>query len=426
MLDEPEAARRLAWTIFTCGLLLRLAAVLVVRDWTNPQTWEFGVIVDNLLAGKGYVYEGWYLPARETACYAPVYVFLSYFPRLAFGGAGFAAVQFLQATVGALGAVLLFYLARRVFDQRVGFWAGLVLAANPTHVYLVTQMHPVVLISTTLIAATLASQMMADTRAFRWAALLGGILGFSMLTEPTIVCFAPVAAAWPLLKRLREWKRGIALGAVTAAVTAVVISPWIIRNYMLFDQFIPIRDSAGCILWLGNHPGATGTLAVLDGQGGIMAPGEPLPPEVVKRFYTMREPDVYDEMGRIAWDYIRAHPGETLVRDLKKVFYYWWFPFWFNCPTCAKGNFFTTLHHPENVPWALVLMTAFAGGILSRSQWRRWLLLTMPMILYTLTYAATQIGNNCRYRLPIECLVMVFSGVALARLTRAWGKPRPR
>jgi len=426
MLDDPAAARRLARAIFACGLLLRLAAVLVVRDWTSPQTWEFGVIVDNLLAGKGYVYEGWYLPARETACYAPVYVFLSYAARLAFGAAGFAVVQLFQAAVGALGAVLLFHLARRVFDPRTGFWAGLVLAVNPTHVYLVTQMHPVVLISTTLVAATLAAQLTADTGALRWAVALGAILGFSMLTEPTIACFAPVAAAWPLLRRWREWKRGIGLGLVTTAVTAAVISPWIIRNYRLFDRFIPIRDSAGCILWLGNHPGATGTLSVLNEKGEIVAPGEPLPAEVVKRFYTMREPDVYDAMGRLAWDYIRAHPGETLARDLKKVFYYWWFPFWLNCPRCAQGNFFTTFHHPENTPWALVLLTAVAGGILARAHWRRWLLLTMPMILYTLTYAATQIGNNCRYRLPVECLVMAFSGVTLARLTRGWGKPPQR
>ncbi len=425
LLDDPASARRLAWTIFLTGLFLRVATILAVHDWTRPRTWEFGEIVNNLLAGKGYSYEGWYLPLRETACYAPLYVFLSYFVRLACGAAGFAVIQCIQAAAGALGALLLFFLGRRVFDQRTGLWAGLVLAANPIHAYMVTQMLPIILIETGLIAAVLACQILTETRAVRWAVILGAILGLALLTEPAILCFVPVAIAWPLLTRLRDWKRGLVLAATVAAATTVVISPWTIRNYMLFQRIIPIRDASGCILWLGNHPGATGTLTCLNAQGELVAPGEPLPPDVAQKLHTMREPEAYEELGRIAWEYIRAHPGETLLLDLKKAFYFWWFPFWINCPTCAKGNFFTTFHHLENVPWAFVLITAFVGAILARSQWRRWLLLVMPMLLYTMTYAALQIGNNCRYRLSIECLVMVFSGVTLAWLTQLWEARQP-
>ncbi len=34
---------------------------------------------------------------------------------------------------------------------------------------------------------------------------------------------------------------------------AAALSPWLIRNAMVFHRFIPMRDSMGLELWMGNN-----------------------------------------------------------------------------------------------------------------------------------------------------------------------------
>jgi hypothetical protein len=43
---------------------------------------------------------------------------------------------------------------------------------------------------------------------------------------------------------------------------------------------------------------------------------------------------------------------------------------------------------------------------------------------YTVLYALTLVGNNSRYRLPVECLLLVFVGVTLEYLYDGWIRPR--
>ncbi len=42
-------------------------------------------------------------------------------------------------------------------------------------------------------------------------------------------------------------------GIVASLVMAAAISPWLIRNAMVFHRFIPMRDSMGLELWMGNN-----------------------------------------------------------------------------------------------------------------------------------------------------------------------------
>ncbi|MBI5393969.1 MAG: glycosyltransferase family 39 protein [Verrucomicrobia bacterium] len=418
-LEDPARLTRLAWTVFGAAFCLRLLVVIAVRDWTHPIEWEFINIVKSLLAGNGYRGGAWLAREGPTALYAPVYVFLIYGCRLLFGAAGWAALQFLQCAVGAGAAVLLFHLARRAFDQRVGFLAGLVLAANPAHCFVATCIHPVIWVCASLLAVTLACDVMAQRRTRLSAAVFGAVAGLATLVEPSVLSFVPLAALWPLLTRWREWRSGLRLAAVAAAAAVVAVSPWTVRNWLTFGKLIPVRTGSELILWLGNHPGATGVLQYLDDRGEVRHVVDRLPQELRQKLAEMPEVDAYAELGRMARDYMAAHPGQTLIRTAKKAAYYWWFPFWQLCPRCRDGNIFTQFHHIENIPWVIVLGLAACGTWLWRAQWRRWLLLVMPMLTYTATYAILHVGVNSRYRLPVECLVMAFSGAALAWLARS-------
>ncbi len=73
-------------------------------------------------------------------------------------------------------------------------------------------------------------------------------------------------------------------------VGAAILMPWWIRNYLIFERFVPLSTAGGMTLWIGIQPG---------GQW-IPAPQRLLAPEL--------------EMARLAgaeaWAWIAAHPGQ--------------------------------------------------------------------------------------------------------------------
>lgn len=417
--NDPANSRRLAWAVFMVASVARVAVVLAVRDWVDPQDWEYGHIARNMLAGKGFSGSAWFLAEGKTAFMAPVYVYLLYGCRVLFGAAGYAVLQILQGVVGGVSAVLLYYIARRAYDQRTAFLAGSILAIYPTHLFLTTLIHPLVLITALLLASVLLSHVMAEKRSAMTAVALGAVLGVASLTDPAIMCYAPLAVGWPLVARPRAWKQGLRLAALGLVVAAVVVAPWTVRNYLVFDRFVLIKSPFGFALWVGNHEGATGTQTLLNENGEVEHVNAHMPEAFQAQIAAMPEPDAYNAFGKRAVAYMAEHPIETVARTARKAFYYWWYPTWLTCPRCHRGGVLTQFHHPEKVPWVIALCLAAAGVVGTRKRWRHRCFLLAPLVCYTALYAITSVGNNSRYRFPVECLVLVFCAAALEPLLRA-------
>ncbi|HKQ51816.1 MAG TPA: glycosyltransferase family 39 protein, partial [Pyrinomonadaceae bacterium] len=63
-----------------------------------------------------------------------------------------------------------------------------------------------------------------------------------------------LAAGWALALLLfvrADWRKRISLGAAVVAATALVISPIVIRNYLVFPDFTPTGGTVGVNLWEG-------------------------------------------------------------------------------------------------------------------------------------------------------------------------------
>ena len=53
-------------------------------------------------------------------------------------------------------------------------------------------------------------------------------------------------------------RRRFAKALVILACALVIIGPWTVRNYLVYDEFILTTAAGGYGLWLGNNPGANG------------------------------------------------------------------------------------------------------------------------------------------------------------------------
>jgi 4-amino-4-deoxy-L-arabinose transferase-like glycosyltransferase len=407
--------------IVILAFVLRLGVVIFIGDWSAPEGWEYGMIARNMLDGEGYSGSAWFIAEGPTAFMAPGYVFVIYGALSIFGSWGYLVLQVMQCIVGAACAGLTYGVAKRALGQKVALVSALLVACNPTHVYLSVIIHPLAITCAAVLLIVFMLGRVCDHRSFRDSAIMGICYGIALLVEPSALCLVPVILLWPMLSHVRERKRSLLLSLTVIAVAAAVVSPWTVRNYMVFDAFIPIKTPLGYILWVGNHEGATGTQLFVNAQGEQGHVISRIPEEVMNEIKTLPEPKAYAKLGSIAKEYMMAHPIETTGRTFKKALYYWWFPTWITSPEGQAHPIVTQLKRPEKVVWFLVLLTAIPGLYIARRQWRQWAILVTPMACFTALYAITNIGvGGPRYRIPIETLVMVFSAVCLLQLFGAW------
>ena len=134
---------------------------------------------------------------------------------------------------------------------------ALAVALWPPILVYVLSYHPLWLRATALVFTIAAASRYRDTPSHRRAAELGLVLGIAALARTTFLALPIAILPWALE---RERSPRVAHASLALAVAAVVISPWIIRNRIVLDAWIPGTTSSGYALLVGNHPGANGTM----------------------------------------------------------------------------------------------------------------------------------------------------------------------
>ena len=175
--------------------------------------------------------------------HAPLYSFT--LASLLFVTSGsLAAVRAIQSAIGALTCVLAALAGRRLFGNRSGLAAGLLLAVYAPLIWI-----DVSLLAEGLLMFFLAA-MLWCIATDRHPLLTGAVLGLAALTRPTALIFVPLA-----IGAARTWRAR----ALVAAAAIVVISPVTIINWRASHTFIPIQAYGGMNFYLGNSPHRDGT-----------------------------------------------------------------------------------------------------------------------------------------------------------------------
>ena len=155
------------------------------------------------------------------------------------------------------------------------------------------------LVALLFVLTTALTLYSSQSQRLRGPFALGVAMGLLALTQPSIALL-PALIALVMFREFaspRAWFMAMTVAALTAAA---VLTPWWIRNYLLFDRFVPLTTASGLTLWIGIQPG---------GQW-VPAPERLLAPEL--------------EMSRLAgaeaWAWMKAHPGQYVYDCLIKGF----------------------------------------------------------------------------------------------------------
>jgi hypothetical protein len=397
-----ELGRRLA-AVVVLAFLVRLAVGAHDR-WRLDDPDNYLVLARSLAGGDGFAWNG-----RPTAYRPPLYplVLAPLVALLGDGPALFPVIAGLQAAIGA-GTVLLTASSAR----RWGLGPGRVLVAASIVAFdpvLVAQCRMVM--TETLTALLLAAALAALARAGRLGTVIGGTaLGLSVLCRPSTLPASVLIAAAAIVvgpgSRLDRLRRGL----IVALATMATLTPWAVRNALIFGEPVWTTTHGGYTLALANNP--TYYAEVLDGPPGIVWSGanqERWFASVGPSVEGLSEPAADRRLRAMALRLARDRPRDFARASLARLG-----RFWSIAPT---GAVYPRPLRAVTALWTAPIVIALVIGLCRPPAWR-WPRVAAPLMLISLTCVHALYWTDLRMRAPLVPAISLI--VATVDLKALW------
>jgi 4-amino-4-deoxy-L-arabinose transferase-like glycosyltransferase len=237
---------------FRRGLLaLTLAGLAARLLWLATEPATFPVADETMWVTWGSQIlpspEVGFSPSRlRFVFHPPLYL---YFVGVFFAASGsLEAVKLAQCLAGALLVPAVALLGRRGFGERAALGAAGAAAFYPELVWFASHFWAET-VFTVLLWWAMERLVAADAGgSWRAAAASGLLWGLAVLTRETVLYFLPLAALWLAWRRAGGTRRA----AWLLATAALVVLPWTLRNWLVFEAVIPVSTSGALNLWQGN------------------------------------------------------------------------------------------------------------------------------------------------------------------------------
>jgi Dolichyl-phosphate-mannose-protein mannosyltransferase len=421
--------RRVVGLLLALALLVRLGYIAATPGYQAVNdAHNYDVHARSIAAGHGFARIG-SGPTGQTAFRPPGY------PYLLAGAYALSGVEranaetryragrVANALVGTAVVALIGVLSMQLFGRRVAL-AAMALGA----VYV-----PLILVGGTLMSEPLFTALLLGALAaaihhrrsahrHRWALVAGVLGGLAILTRANAaILLAPlVIAVWHARPRW-SW-RALAPPAALVAVALVTVSPWTIRNAVVFHRFVPVSTQLGSAL-AGTYNDAART----DRQHPASWRSLRRVPDyqyLVRRWRQIPEPTLDRELRAAALRYIAHHPAYVA-----KV------AFWNTARMLDLAGMRWARHTASTISigprWAdagvvcfwLIAALAIAGVLTSRGRRTPGYVAAIPALLFvSVVFLAVE---TPRYRTGIDPFIVMFAGVALLAGWDAPGRVPP-
>lgn len=311
--------------IVTIAFLLRAIWIVIGHTYTFKTAddnfsfgWEMGRIAASLASGHGFS-NPFGPPTGPTAWEPPLYPYLIAGVFRAFGTytktSAFVLLM-LNSFFSALTCAPILQIANRMFSEKVAVWSAWAWALLPNVLFWCTRAVWETSLSALLLATVFWLALTLEERDGWLPWIHFGLLwGIIALNGTSLLSFLPAAGLWAWYRRAKVGKRSLAGVLLASAVFFACITPWLVRNYRTFGQFIFIRDNFGAELRLGNGNGADGTLMLyLD---------PPHDPYAMHQFQAVGELKYVAMRKQQAITYIKADYSRFVVLSLKRFLCFW-------------------------------------------------------------------------------------------------------
>ena len=357
-------------------------------------------------------------PPAEPFFRAPLYPYFLGLLYKIFDASRFP-VQMVHVAISACGAGLAGLSATKIWGNRAGYFAGILLACLWTSIWFSAELL-IVSLSVTLNLCLIWLLLSDEKPGWKKLLLIGFVFGLSAITRPNILIILP-AIIWYLWKQF-SLKSSL---MILFAGLLIPVLPVTTSNIIRGGDFVPIASQGGVNFFIGNNIDSDGRTAIVPGtratwQGGYEdsiamaenSTGKSLRPSQVDRwFYTQGLKYLVDEPTDALKLY--AHKLKMLLgegeRSNNKFIYPWrdWSPL---------------LRLPIWPGWSVVLAFGVLG-LFRRGKDSRQTFLLLTIILYSLSILLFFV--NARFRLPLAAILIIPAGAGLdavrgAIVNRRW------
>jgi tetratricopeptide (TPR) repeat protein len=407
-----------ALCLLALALVVRLVHTLAIRE--SP--FFEHLLVDSVdfdARAVAFLNGSW---AEEGAFFqAPLYpLFLSIIYRVF--GHDLLAVRAIQAVLGSLSVVLIYYIGRRCAGRAVAIAAGTIYALYAMAVHFDSEVLRPALVVFLALSSTALLIKTRPKGGYALAAFAGILLGLASIARPTALLFLPLAFLWMSLRDRRgssgvfSVKRALP-GVVFAACALVPVATVTGLNYSRSGSFVPISYNGGINFYIGNNAAYDETVGIRPGIGWDLLTSVPPvnrtkdPSGWSRHYYGMSK------------DFIVSDPGGYAGLLAKKTVLFW------NGHEIERNTSFD--HVAEYSPVMAFPAVSFRWvaplGLLGLLiAWRRRASLGLPALFLFSQFAGAVLFFVCaRYRMTAVPVLCLFAGLAAVEIYRmARGRER--
>jgi 4-amino-4-deoxy-L-arabinose transferase-like glycosyltransferase len=422
--DDKSLAGR--WSP-TALLMLAGAVGLLARAWTILHTERQGYAVDDLfdalawnLATTGsFSMDGMTPSAHAGPLYptilAAFYAIVGHRPEW---------VLYINIGFDITAGLCIYLVGARLFHPWIGAIAAAALFLYPAYWTYDLRIRSESLL-TCLLSGWLWAMVVCRSSTRRFSFVAAGVLaGFTILCKPVTILLAitliGLACLGPDSFRAKTVRAGLYLLACL-----LVVLPWTMRNYRVFDQVIPVSAGVGAGLWMGSDPLSRGSWPMpeaMETQIWETAGITPLP--YAHAMYDVSTDRLLRAKG---WARITEEPVRYLWLSLTRAFDFWignsfylvssdqGFVPGLTADASDRGWLVATYSAAKRlllIPGLVVL--ALWSAWFHRSRWRDLLPLYIFPIGLMLGYIPFTVEAG-RYALPVLPCLMVLSAAVLAQ-----------
>ena len=392
--------------LFVVALLARLLFLKLYNEnyFISPDGLTYSNMAENFLQGKGIINT---IRDRDYVV-GPIYPLFLVLVYFFFGVKNYAMVVICQAVISALTVVLAYQLGEILFGKKYGWISYLLFLFYPLFsfwtIYVLTETVYIFMLTLFLYVCVLYAQNLKQPRKrFRNALLIGIVLGLSNLLRPLLLLVLPVLLVWSWFINGWNLKKAFKDLVLICLMMMLVMSPWWIRNYLRYHQFIVATNYGAYELYAGNNP-----YTVTDEYFYFAM--KTYDPVVKARIDKLPIQEQEKQYSQLAKSYILKHPWEFVQRTYSKEVNLFWNPIalWEATSNKIRGYRFDQ--------WYLLL--GLVGAVLSVWRLSKYSILLLMSLYYSVIVSMITVVDSGRYRVPIMPAVILLGALVFVDIIK--------
>jgi len=416
-MSEKDKEKLFLLGVFLLAFILRLIYLLQVKS--NPHF--FSPTMDPLyhdiwaqnIAGGNWI-------GSKVFFRAPFYAYFLAIVYKIFGH-NYIIPRVIQHLIGSFSCILVYFVAKRLFNRTVAIVASLLAATYGMFIYFEDELVlDSFLVFFDLLLILFLLKTKDSPKLSRWFAC-GIILGFSAITRPNILFFIPFVWLWIFLvfTKQRKLKEILTFCIMFLIGSALVIFPVALRNYLVAKDFVLIASQGGINFLIGNNRNADGMSAVLYKEDWQYRDFEHMAEKETGR--SLKSSEVSNFYYKKGIKFFLDEPEKAFKLWVKKLYIFW---NKFEVSNNQDTYFFRKYSSLIRIlligfwfigPLGLVGMILSWLGGKERANLRKSILLP---ILFVFSYMLTVVMFfvTSRFRLPVIQFLIIFSAFTLVWL----------